>query len=302
MDKHEDKAAIPGTSGDPAGGARMPPASPAQAGDPTAESKSELASIVSPSIAPTTVEMTAAANPDLSGVDAPEIAPASAAEEFNAAKPEAPDDAAHGPREIVPHAALAHARATWKFSRFTMLAASIVLAAAFGATAGVLGANGVARIVGGDAAPAELPAALQTTISQLRSEIADLKAGVDASGRNTSAQYSKLSERFDRIERVQSVANKSDALLPKETTGSVTLPSAAAAPLPPLPVPQSGIVTGWAVRDVYRGVAMLQSRVGSMVEVETGDVLPGLGRIEAIRRQDGRWVVITSKGMITSMR
>jgi hypothetical protein len=31
-------------------------------------------------------------------------------------------------------------------------------------------------------------------------------------------------------------------------------------------------------------------------------VLPGLGRIEAIRRQDGRWVVVTSKGTITSMR
>jgi hypothetical protein len=39
-----------------------------------------------------------------------------------------------------------------------------------------------------------------------------------------------------------------------------------------------------------------------MVEVEPGDVLPGLGRIESIRRQDGRWVVMTSKGMITSMR
>ena len=47
---------------------------------------------------------------------------------------------------------------------------------------------------------------------------------------------------------------------------------------------------------------MLRSRVGGMVEVEPGDVLPGLGRIEAIRRQDGHWVVITSKGMITSMR
>ena len=62
------------------------------------------------------------------------------------------------------------------------------------------------------------------------------------------------------------------------------------------------IVSGWAVRDVYRGVAMLQSRIGGLVEVEPGDVLPGLGRIEAIRRQDGRWVVMTSKGMITSMR
>ena len=81
----------------------------------------------------------------------------------------------------------------------------------------------------------------------------------------------------------------------------MTLPSAAAAPIPPAPVP-SGIVPGWAVRDVYRGVAMLQSRLGGMVEVEPGDVLPGLGRIEAIRRQEGRWVVVTSKGTITSLR
>ena len=84
----------------------------------------------------------------------------------------------------------------------------------------------------------------------------------------------------------------------------MTVPSAAAAapPVAPVPAPAAAIVPGWAVRDVYRGVAMLQSRFGGMVEVEPGDVLPGLGRIEAIRRQDGRWVVVTSKGTITSMR
>jgi len=26
--------------------------------------------------------------------------------------------------------------------------------------------------------------------------------------------------------------------------------------------------------------------------------VPGLGRIDAIRRQDGRWVVVTAKGLI----
>ena len=35
-----------------------------------------------------------------------------------------------------------------------------------------------------------------------------------------------------------------------------------------------------------------------VIEVEPGDVVPGLGRIEAIRRQDGHWVVVTSKGLI----
>jgi hypothetical protein len=133
---------------------------------------------------------------------------------------------------------------------------------------------------------------------------------VEATNRSAGAQYTKLVERFDRLERAQSAGGKSDAALPKEaakepakeTTGSITVPSAAAAPLAPVPAPPTGIVPGWAVRDVYRGVAMLQSRLGGMVEVEPGDVLPGLGRIEAIRRQDGRWVVVTSKGTITSLR
>jgi hypothetical protein len=134
---------------------------------------------------------------------------------------------------------------------------------------------------------------------------------VDTTTRTTGAQFSKLVERLDRAERAQSAAPKADAALPKETTGAIATPSAAATPLTPAPLPSptppgtaaSGTtVPGWAVRDVYRGVALLQSRMHGMVEVEPGDLLPGLGRIESIRRQDGRWVVMTSKGMITSMR
>ena len=51
---------------------------------------------------------------------------------------------------------------------------------------------------------------------------------------------------------------------------------------------------GWVLRDVYRGAAILQSRTGGLIEVGPGDVLPGVGRIEAVRRQDGHWVVITA--------
>jgi hypothetical protein len=28
--------------------------------------------------------------------------------------------------------------------------------------------------------------------------------------------------------------------------------------------------------------------------------VPGLGRVDAIRRQDGHWVVVTTKGLIVS--
>ena len=31
-------------------------------------------------------------------------------------------------------------------------------------------------------------------------------------------------------------------------------------------------------------------------------LVPGLGRVDAIRKQDGRWVVVTSKGLIVPPR
>jgi hypothetical protein len=299
MDENEDiktPSAIPGGAGEPANPPALPPA-----GTPAAI---ELASVESPALAPTMTDMTA----EGPGLDAPNMERPSerseerleTAEKFEGMKPASPDHPAPASRDGI-LAAPTIGRASRTFSKFT-LAATVVLAAAFGAMAGVLGATGVARLTGETAMTAPEPPALQTTLAQLQSDVAALTASVEATGHNTGAQYSKLVERFDRVERAQSGANKTDAALPKEITGSVTLPSAAAAPLPPASVPSSPIVPGWAVRDVYRGVAMLQSRVGGMVEVEPGDVLPGLGRIESIRRQDGRWVVITSKGMITSMR
>jgi hypothetical protein len=33
-----------------------------------------------------------------------------------------------------------------------------------------------------------------------------------------------------------------------------------------------------------------------------GAPLPGIGPVEQIKRQDGRWVVVTPKGIIVSMR
>ena len=49
-------------------------------------------------------------------------------------------------------------RASRRFGKFTLLAASVVLAAAFGAMAGVLATTGVARLAGEPAPAAPLPA------------------------------------------------------------------------------------------------------------------------------------------------
>jgi hypothetical protein len=310
MDKNEDikaPSAQPGMAGDPANPAATQPAGPSATGEPAVESKSELAHIDSPTIAPVTIDVAAEAPARDAGKSGQ---PKKTAEKFERTEADSPRAAAPVSRDVIPLPAPAAGHASRKFSKFALLAASVVLASALGAMAGVLGATGVARLAplfGGEAASVPEPSGLQTTIAQLRSEIAALKSSVDTTSRTTGAQYTKLVERLDRAERAQSVAPKTDAALPKETTGSITTPSAVATPLllAPAPSPASvpgTTVPGWAVRDVYRGVAMLQSRMGGMVEVEPGDVLPGLGRIESIRRQDGRWVVITSKGMITSIR
>jgi hypothetical protein len=37
-----------------------------------------------------------------------------------------------------------------------------------------------------------------------------------------------------------------------------------------------------------------------LIQVMPGDSLPGVGRVESIKRQDGRWVVVTSKGLIVT--
>jgi hypothetical protein len=91
----------------------------------------------------------------------------------------------------------------------------------------------------------------------------------------------------------------------KDVTGSVTPPAAAATP-PQAPgttakadVGRLPTVEGWVLRDVGRGSALIESRRG-LFEVYAGDPVPGLGRVDAIRKQDGRWVVVTSKGLIVS--
>lgn len=74
-----------------------------------------------------------------------------------------------------------------------------------------------------------------------------------------------------------------------ETTGSIKTNAPQTNRLP--------IVEGWSLRDVYDGTATVVGRQG-IFDVIPGDPLPGVGRVDAIRRQDGRWVVVTSRGLI----
>jgi len=62
------------------------------------------------------------------------------------------------------------------------------------------------------------------------------------------------------------------------------------------------VLHGWSVRDVYQGMALLQTADGlGMIRVQPGDELPnGGGRITSIRRLPTGWAVMTTRGIITS--
>jgi hypothetical protein len=126
-----------------------------------------------------------------------------------------------------------------------------------------------------------------------------------------AARIAKLSETVDKLRAAQPAATPvAAATAPpaaaKDVTGTVTPPStttaAAATPqiLPAKPdIGRLPTVEGWVLRDVLNGSALIENRRG-VYEVYTGDPVPGLGRVDAIRKQDGRWVVVTSKGLIVA--
>ena len=61
------------------------------------------------------------------------------------------------------------------------------------------------------------------------------------------------------------------------------------------------LITNWVVRDVYDGIALVESPRGS-IEVTPGETIPGAGTVKAIERRGAGWIVITNRGLVDSAR
>jgi hypothetical protein len=217
--------------------------------------------------------------------------------------------------------------------RFGAMAAVVALATVAGALGGALATAGIGKLMAGDSAQVSATdSALEASVARLDAEIVALKAGLEHNSKATTGQLNKASDRLDKVEKAQaepaaklakltetvdklraaqaSVTTAAAAPAPsKEVTGTIPQQQAAAATAPAAPpastappkpeVARLPTVEGWVLRDVANGSALIESRRG-MYEVYAGDPIPGLGRVDAIRKQDGRWVVVTSKGLIVA--
>jgi hypothetical protein len=221
--------------------------------------------------------------------------------------------------------------------RFAAMAAMLSLAVIAGAAGGALATIALSHLTETTAAAAPNVATLETSVGRIDADILALKAGLERTsnaGNKTgdrleriekaqaeaAAKLAKLSDAVDKLRAAGSAAtNPVATATPKDVTGTVTTPAGAQALPLPLPMPQlhaSPAVTtagnapmtevgrlptveGWVLRDVSHGSALIEGRIG-LYEVYAGDPVPGLGRVDAIRKQDGRWVVVTSKGLIVA--
>ena len=194
--------------------------------------------------------------------------------------------------------------------RFVALAASVAFAAGFGSFVGSVSGSGLARFI---YPPSQAPAAptsgIENTIAAMReiklelAAVAALKASLDSAARATTNQYAKIADRLDRIDQRSVAVVETTASLPAATQASAPAQTAALGAVTSESQKLSDrILPDWVVHDVQNGHALVESRYGGLFAVSAGSVLPGIGRVDMIKRQDGHWVVLTARGTITSAR
>jgi hypothetical protein len=297
--------------------------------DAKSDARSELPEL--PLVSPIEIPAAAAAAPmaDISAAAAPAIDAAKAElpkAELPKAEPPKPDlieqklrlaiemaagrSAADIGKKLAGNAApVAAARRPW----LTPLAAAVVIAATGGAAFGSLSAAALGYLWSGSGSggPNRVEANTLQTLKAELGELAALKSSIDGATRGANGQFAKIADRLDRVEHAQAepaaklthIADAVDRLEKKnvaaaaaaapETTGSIGAPASIEG------TKGDKLLQDWIVQDVRRGHALVASRFGGVFDVTAGSMLPGLGHVQAIKRQAGQWVVLTDKGLIT---
>jgi hypothetical protein len=206
------------------------------------------------------------------------------------------------------------------FGKRRALAAVVALATAAGVLGGAAMSAGQSHFGG---AARNDDRALEASVARIEADLLALTAGMERTSKLGLTQFNETSDRLDKVEKAQAdpaakIAKLSDTVeklramavatsalgttgpaLPKETTGSIAPMNGTSIAPPKTELTRLPTVDGWVLRDVGHGGALIESRRG-VYEVYAGEAVPGLGRVDAVRRQDGRWVVVTTKGLVVA--
>jgi hypothetical protein len=152
-----------------------------------------------------------------------------------------------------------------------------------------------------------LKSRLEAGNTETAASIAELAGKIEHIQREPAAKLSQVLERLDRIERQiaapLATASIGAAPAPGKAAAGKGAQLAVAPAKPPLENAKGHpqLITNWVVRDVYDGVALVESPRGS-IEVAPGEIIPGAGMVKSIERRGAGWIVITSRGLVDSAR
>lgn len=189
-----------------------------------------------------------------------------------------------------------------RHKRYAVIAASATFAAAFGAVVGAWAGGAWFVPAHPDLAATEQNKTMQQSIARLGKEVTVLKASLDQATRSAHAQVLRPSERLDRAADITgSVPAQPAASAQSATPLPSPRPAARAAAMDMQPPARAALVPGWTIRATRNGYVYVENR-GDIYQVMPGVPLPGLGPVQSVMRQDGRWMVVTPKGIIVSVR
>ncbi|HEY5226150.1 MAG TPA: hypothetical protein VIJ06_05095 [Methylovirgula sp.] len=164
----------------------------------------------------------------------------------------------------------------------------------------------------------------------MKKSLDGLRASVESVKIQTSASIAQLGMKVERLQRDEAKLQKPNEKLSRNehtdsavpvTTGSISrsatphsvqvasAQAGTASPKAHAPTVSSTaqakktpkLLVNWVVRDVYRGVALIDGPEGT-IEVARGDPIPGAGTVESIERKNGGWILVTSRGIVGSVR
>jgi len=116
-------------------------------------------------------------------------------------------------------------------------------------------------------------------------------------------RIASLEDRLGRMEsQIMERLNAAPPTAPAPAPAPAPAAAAEADSPPPIKSVRTDPVEGWVLREVYNGSALVESRNRGLYEVMPGNIIPGVGRVEAIERRGARWVVVTDKGFIGTYR
>ena len=175
------------------------------------------------------------------------------------------------------------------------LTAWVMLVAGLGALFGGAISNGLAVRDGADVASLAQRKAMEQSIDRLAKQVGELK---------TKLAVATAHSQIAKNTAPRGLAPNADI------TGSIPSASARVASVPlPRPAPpriaaaisRPAVVHSWRILRTRGGVIDVVGRDG-IYEVVPGAVLPGLGPVQSIEQRNGRWMVMTPKGIIVSAR